>query len=189
MRIEVLSRFQSAKQVREIVAGMRSGVVDVVIGTHRLLGHTKDFKDVGLVIIDEEHRFGVRHKEQIKSLRSSIDVLTLTATPIPRTLNMTLGGLRDMSLITTPPAERLSVRTFVSEWNDVIVREACLREIKRGGQVFFVHNRVEDIGHVEEKLQKLVPEASIRIGHGQMPERELEQVMFDFYQQLSSKAI
>ncbi len=181
VRIEVLSRFQSAKQVRDIIEGMRSGTVDVVIGTHRLLGHTRDFKDVGLVIIDEEHRFGVRHKEQIKSLRSSIDVLTLTATPIPRTLNMTLGGLRDMSLITTPPAGRLAVKTFVSEWNDVIVREACLREIKRGGQVYFVHNRVEDIGHVEEKLQKLVPEASIRIGHGQMPERELEQVMFDFY--------
>ena len=181
VRVEVLSRFQSAKQVREIIAGMQSGVVDVVIGTHRLLGHTKDFKNVGLVIIDEEHRFGVRHKERIKSLRSSIDVLTLTATPIPRTLNMTLGGLRDMSLITTPPAERLAVKTFVSEWNDVIVREACLREIKRGGQVYFIHNRVEDIGHVEEKLQKLVPEASIRIGHGQIPERELEQVMFDFY--------
>jgi transcription-repair coupling factor (superfamily II helicase) len=181
VRVEVLSRFQSAKQVREIVAGMRSGIVDVVIGTHRLLGHTKDFKDVGLVIIDEEHRFGVRHKEQIKSLRSSIDVLTLTATPIPRTLNMTLGGLRDMSLITTPPAGRLAVKTFVSEWNEVIVREACLREIKRGGQVYFIHNRVQDIDNVGEKLRKLVPEASIRIGHGQMPERELEQVMFDFY--------
>jgi len=181
VRIEVLSRFQSAKQVRDIVAGMNSGTVDIVIGTHRLLQHTADFKDVGLVIIDEEHRFGVRHKEIIKSLRSQIDVLTLTATPIPRTLNMTLGGLRNMSLITTPPAERLAVKTFVREWNDVIIREACLREIKRGGQVYFIHNRVADIGRVEEKLGKLVPEASIRIGHGQMPERELEQVMFDFY--------
>ena len=160
---------------------MQSGVVDVVIGTHRLLGHTGDFKDVGLVIIDEEHRFGVRHKEAIKSLRSTIDILTLTATPIPRTLNMTLGGLREMSLMTTPPVGRLAIKTFVSEWNDVIIREACLREIKRGGQVFFIHNRVEDIGRIEERLQKLVPEASIRIGHGQMPERELEQVMFDFY--------
>jgi transcription-repair coupling factor (superfamily II helicase) len=181
VRIEVLSRFQSAKQVREIVAGMKSGTVDVVIGTHRLLGHTKDFKDVGLVIVDEEHRFGVRHKEAIKSLRSTIDILTLTATPIPRTLNMTLGGLREMSLITTPPADRLAIKTFVSEWSDVLVREACLREIKRGGQIYFIHNRVEEIGRIAERLQELVPEASIRIGHGQMPERELEQVMFDFY--------
>jgi transcription-repair coupling factor (superfamily II helicase) len=181
IRVEVLSRFQSAKQVKDIVAGLRSGTVDVVIGTHRLLQHTKDFRDVGLVIVDEEHRFGVRHKEAIKSLRSEVDVLTLTATPIPRTLNMALGGLREMSLITTPPAERLAVKTFVSEWNDVIIREACLREIKRGGQVYFIHNRVEDIGRIAERLEKLVPEASIRMGHGQMPERELEQVMIDFY--------
>ncbi len=181
IRVEVLSRFQSAKQVKDIVAGLRSGTVDVVIGTHRLLQHTKDFHDVGLVIVDEEHRFGVRHKEAIKSLRSEVDILTLTATPIPRTLNMALGGLREMSLITTPPAERLAVRTFVSEWNEVIIREACLREIKRGGQVYFIHNRVEDIGRIAERLEKLVPEASIRIGHGQMPERELEQVMIDFY--------
>ena len=181
VRVEVLSRFQSQKQVREIVAGMESGSVDVVIGTHRLLQHTKSFKDIGLVIIDEEHRFGVRHKEAIRSLRSEIDVLTLTATPIPRTLNMAMGGIRDMSLITTPPAERLSVKTFVSEWNDVVIREACLREIKRGGQVYFVHNRVEDIGRIAERLTKLVPEANLRIGHGQMPERDLEQVMLDFY--------
>jgi transcription-repair coupling factor (superfamily II helicase) len=181
VRVEVLSRFCSAKQARDIVAGLRSGSVDIVIGTHRLLQHTRDFKDVGLVIIDEEHRFGVRHKEAIKSLRAEVDVLTLTATPIPRTLNMALGGLREMSLITTPPAERLAVKTFVSEWNDVVLREACLREIKRGGQVYFIHNRVEDIARIEEHLRKLVPEANIRIGHGQMPERELEQVMLDFY--------
>ena len=181
VRVEVLSRFQSSKQVREIVAGMESGAVDVVIGTHRLLQHTKSFKDIGLVIIDEEHRFGVRHKEAIRSLRSEIDVLTLTATPIPRTLNMAMGGIRDMSLITTPPAERLSVKTFVGEWNDVVIREACLREIKRGGQVYFVHNRVEDIGRIAERLTKLVPEANLKIGHGQMPERDLEQVMLDFY--------
>ena len=180
-RVEVLSRFCSAREAKDIVAGMRDGKVDIVIGTHRLLQHTKDFRDVGLVIVDEEHRFGVRHKEAIKSLRSEIDVLTLTATPIPRTLNMSLGGIREMSLITTPPAERLSVKTFVSEWNDVVIREACLREIKRGGQVYFIHNRVEDIGSIEERLAKLVPEAEIRIGHGQMPERELEQVMLDFY--------
>ena len=181
VRVEVLSRFQTPKAVKEIVSGMRSGNVDVVIGTHRMLQHTKDLKDIGLVIIDEEHRFGVRHKEAIKSLRSNIDILTLTATPIPRTLNLALGGLREMSLITTPPAERLAVKTFVSEWNDVIIREACLREIKRGGQVYFIHNRVEDIVRVREQLATLVPEANIRVGHGQMPERELEQVMFDFY--------
>ncbi len=181
VRIEVLSRFQTASEVKDIVKGLKSGNVDVVIGTHRLLAHTKDFNDVGLVIIDEEHRFGVRHKEAIKSLRSEIDILTMTATPIPRTLNMALGGIREMSLITTPPEERLAVKTFVSEWNDVIIREACLREIKRGGQVFFIHNRVDDIGRIEQQLQKLVPEATIRIGHGQMHERELEQVMLDFY--------
>ncbi len=181
VRVEVLSRFQSAKEMKDIVKGLQSGNVDVVIGTHRLLGHTKDFHDVGLVIVDEEHRFGVRHKESIKSLRSEIDVLTLTATPIPRTLNMAFGGIREMSLITTPPADRLAVKTFVLEWNDVVIREACLREIKRGGQVFFIHNRVEDIGRIEMELQKLVPEANIRIGHGQMRERDLEQVMLDFY--------
>ena len=181
VRVEVLSRFRSAKETREVVEGLRSGNIDVVIGTHRLLQHTKDFKDVGLIIIDEEHRFGVRHKEAIKSLRSEVDVLTLTATPIPRTLNMALGGLREMSLITTPPAGRLSVKTFISEWNDVVIREACLREIKRGGQVYFVHNRVEDIKSVAERLKKLVPEADIRIAHGQMRERDLEQVMLDFY--------
>ncbi|MCJ7590354.1 MAG: transcription-repair coupling factor [Woeseiaceae bacterium] len=181
IRVEVLSRFQTAKEVKEIAKGLRSGSVDVVIGTHRLLGHTKDFHDIGLIIVDEEHRFGVRHKEAIKSLRSDIDVLTLTATPIPRTLNMAFGGIREMSLITTPPADRLAVKTFVSEWNDVVIREACLREIKRGGQVYFIHNRVEDIGRIEQQLQKLVPEAKIRIGHGQMRERDLEQVMLDFY--------
>jgi transcription-repair coupling factor (superfamily II helicase) len=181
VHVEVLSRFQSAKAVKEIIAGLKSGRVDVVIGTHRLLQHTRDLKDVGLIIIDEEHRFGVRHKEAIKALRSEVDVLTLTATPIPRTLNMALGGIRDMSLITTPPAERLSIKTFVTEWNDVLIREACLREIKRGGQVYFIHNKVEDIGRFRERLEALVPEGKIRVGHGQMPERELEQVMLDFY--------
>ena len=181
VRVEILSRFRSRKDAQNVVEGLRSGDVDVVIGTHRLLQHTKDFRDIGLVIVDEEHRFGVRHKEAIKSLRSAVDVLTLTATPIPRTLNMALGGLREMSLITTPPAHRLSVRTFVSEWNDAVIREAILREIKRGGQVYFIHNRVEDIESVGERIRKLVPEADMRIGHGQMPERELEQVMLDFY--------
>jgi len=181
VRVEVLSRFRSKREADDVVAGMRAGKVDVVIGTHRLLQHTRDFKDVGLVIIDEEHRFGVRHKEAIKTLRAEVDVLTLTATPIPRTLNLALGGLREMSLITTPPADRLAVKTFVTEWNDVVIREACLREIKRGGQVYFIHNRVQDIESIQERLRKLVPEANIRIGHGQMPERDLEQVMLDFY--------
>ena len=181
VKIEVLSRFASRKQIEQTVDGMRSGAVDVVIGTHKLLQHVRDFKDVGLLIIDEEHRFGVRHKDAIKSLKSQIDVLTLTATPIPRTLNMALGGIRDMSLIATPPSERLSVKTFVSEWNDVIIREACLREIKRGGQVYFIHNRVEDIDRIRQRLEELVPEADIRIGHGQMSEKSLEQVMNDFY--------
>jgi transcription-repair coupling factor (superfamily II helicase) len=181
VRIEVLSRFQSPKAVKAIVDGLRTGGVDVVIGTHRLLHHIRDLKDVGLVIVDEEHRFGVRHKESIKALRSRVDMLTLTATPIPRTLNMALGGLRDMSLITTPPEERLAVKTFVTEWNDVLIREACLREIKRGGQVYFIHNRVEDIERVGERVRSLVPEAALKIGHGQMPERDLEQVMLDFY--------
>jgi transcription-repair coupling factor (superfamily II helicase) len=181
VRVEILSRFRSRKDAHGVVEGLRSGDVDVVIGTHRLLQHTRDFRDIGLVIVDEEHRFGVRHKEAIKSLRSEVDVLTLTATPIPRTLNMALGGLREMSLITTPPAHRLSVRTFVSEWNDVVIREAILREIKRGGQVYFIHNRVEDIERIGERIRALVPEATLRIGHGQMAERELEQVMLDFY--------
>ena len=181
VRVDVISRFRSGKEVDSIVNGLKSGSVDVVIGTHRLLQHIKELKDIGLVIVDEEHRFGVRHKEAIKSLKSEVDVLTLTATPIPRTLNMALGRIREMSLITTPPAERLAVKTFVSQWNDVMIREACLREIKRGGQVYFVHNRVQDIDEVARRIEKLVPEANIQIGHGQMPERELEQVMLDFY--------
>jgi len=181
VRVEVLSRFRTASEAKDVVAGLRDGTVDIVIGTHRLLQHTQDFKDVGLVIVDEEHRFGVRHKESIKTLRSEIDILTLTATPIPRTLNMTLGGLREISLIATPPAERLSVKTFVSEWNDVVIREACLREIKRGGQVYFIYNKVADIQRMAERLRSLVPEAKVRVGHGQMAERDLEQVMLDFY--------
>ena len=144
VQVETLSRFRSKKDVDTVVGGLRSGKVDVVIGTHRLLQHIKELKDVGLVIVDEEHRFGVRHKEAIKALKSEIDVLTLTATPIPRTLNMALGGLREMSLITTPPSERLAVKTFVAQWNDAMIREACLREIKRGGQVYVIHNRVQD---------------------------------------------
>jgi transcription-repair coupling factor (superfamily II helicase) len=139
------------------------------------------FKDLGLVIVDEEHRFGVRDKERLKALRAEVDVLTLTATPIPRTLNMALGGLRDLSLITTPPAARLSIKTFTSEWSDPTIREACLRELRRGGQVYFVHNSVDTIEKMGQQVAELVPEARIAIGHGQMRERDLEQVMLDFY--------
>ncbi|NDF85787.1 MAG: transcription-repair coupling factor, partial [Gammaproteobacteria bacterium] len=149
--------------------------------THRLLHANARFKDLGLIIVDEEHRFGVRDKERLKTLRAEVHVLTLTATPIPRTLNMALGGLRELSLIATPPAERLAIKTFVSEWSDAAVREAILRELRRGGQIYFVHNEVRDIEKVAADLATLVPEANIRVGHGQMRERELEQLMVDFY--------
>jgi len=181
VRVEALSRFRSGKETENVLAGLKSGNVDVVIGTHKLLQHTVEFSKLGLVIIDEEHRFGVRDKERLKALRAEVDVLTLTATPIPRTMNMALGGLRDLSMITTPPTERLAVKTFVTEWKDGLMREACLREIRRGGQVYFLHNEVRDIEQVAAKLGELVPEARIRVAHGQMRERDLEQVMLDFY--------
>jgi transcription-repair coupling factor (superfamily II helicase) len=164
-----------------VLADLAAGKVDVVIGTHRLLQSDVRFKRLGLVIVDEEHRFGVKHKEQLKKLRAEVDVLTMTATPIPRTLNMTLGGLRDLSIIATPPAERLAVKTFVGEWHDRQIRDAVLRELRRGGQVYFVHNRVENIEAIAEQLAKLLPEASIRVAHGQMSEHALEEVMLDFY--------
>ena len=160
---------------------MAEGQVDIVIGTHKLLGAEVRFKNLGLVIVDEEHRFGVRHKERLKQLRAEVDLLTLTATPIPRTLNMSLAGLRDLSIIATPPVERMAVQTFSNEWNDVLIQEACLREIKRGGQVFFVHNEIQDIQKIADRLGALVPGARVLVAHGQMPERELEQVMLDFY--------
>jgi transcription-repair coupling factor (superfamily II helicase) len=181
VKVELLSRFRGDAQAKAVLAGLADGKVDVVIGTHRLLQPGVRFKELGLLIIDEEHRFGVRDKERLKALRAEVDVLTLTATPIPRTLNMALGGLRDLSLITTPPAARLSIKTFVSEWNGPVIREACLRELRRGGQVYFVHNAVETIEATAQKLAELVPEARIAIGHGQMRERDLEQVMLDFY--------
>jgi transcription-repair coupling factor (superfamily II helicase) len=181
VKVELLSRFRGDAQAKGVLAGLADGKVDIVIGTHRLLQPGVRFKDLGLLVIDEEHRFGVRDKERLKALRAEVDVLTLTATPIPRTLNMALGGLRDLSLITTPPAARLSIKTFVSEWNAPAVREACLRELRRGGQVYFVHNAVETIEGMAQQLAGLVPEARIAIGHGQMRERDLEQVMLDFY--------
>ncbi|MDE2273611.1 MAG: transcription-repair coupling factor, partial [Gammaproteobacteria bacterium] len=181
VRIETLSRFRTGKQQNAVVKDLADGKVDIVIGTHALLRDELKFKDLGLVIVDEEHRFGVRHKEKLKQLRAEVDLLTLTATPIPRTLNMSLAGLRDLSIIATPPEERLAVKTFVSEWQDALVQEACLREIKRGGQVYFVHNSVDTIERAAARLAKLVPDAEVRIAHGQMHERELEQVMLDFY--------
>jgi len=181
VEVELLSRFRSSKQSRAALDGLRTGKVDIVIGTHKLLSADVRFKRLGLVIIDEEHRFGVKHKDKLKRLRAEVDVLTMTATPIPRTLNMTLGGLRDLSIIATPPAERLSVKTFVGEWSDRAIREAVLREIRRGGQVYFVHNRVENIEATAQKLTALLPEIELRVAHGQMPERTLEAVMLDFY--------
>jgi transcription-repair coupling factor (superfamily II helicase) len=179
--IESLSRFRSPQEHRQVLERLAAGQVDVVIGTHRLLQKDVRFRDLGLVIVDEEHRFGVRHKEQLKSLRAEVDILTLTATPIPRTLNMALGSLRELSLITTPPESRLAIKTFISAWSAQLIREACLRELKRGGQIYFVHNRVQDIAAVAEKVAKIVPEARTEVAHGQMHERDLERVMLDFY--------
>ena len=183
IRVETLSRFLTNKEAKRVIDGLASGEVDCVIGTHRLLQDDIRFKDLGLVVIDEEHRFGVRHKEKLKALRASVDILTLTATPIPRTLNLTLAGLREMSIITTPPEGRLPIRTSVAEWDRGLVYEACLRELRRGGQIYYLHNEVDNIARVAQDLQKLVPEAQVRFAHGQMRERELEQVMLDFYHQ------
>ncbi len=179
--IDVLSRFRTAKEAREVIDKIKAGRVDIVIGTHRLLQSDVSFNDLGLVIIDEEHRFGVKHKEALKNLRAEIDVLTLTATPIPRTLNMALGELRELSLITTPPETRLSIKTFVTQWQAPLIREAVQREMKRGGQIYFVHNRVQDIEKQAARLQDIVPEAKLQVAHGQMRETELEQIMLDFY--------
>ena len=181
VNIEILSRFRTPKESQKVLEGMNDGRIDIVIGTHRLLQRNVSFKNLGLVIVDEEHRFGVSHKERLKALRTEVDVLTLTATPIPRTLNLALGGLRELSLITTPPETRLSIKTFVTTWNERIIREACLRELKRGGQVYFVHNRIEDIEKIGQQVAGLVPEGKIEIAHGRMRERELERVMDDFY--------
>jgi transcription-repair coupling factor (superfamily II helicase) len=183
VRVEVISRFKSKKETDEALAKLRDGRIDVMIGTHRLLQPDVKFKDLGLVIVDEEHRFGVRHKEALKKLRAEVDLLTLTATPIPRTLNMAMSGLRDLSIIATPPEHRLAVKTFVTPYDTATVREAFQRELGRGGQVYFLHNAVESIEKTARELGELIPDARIRIAHGQMPERELEQVMLDFYRQ------
>jgi transcription-repair coupling factor (superfamily II helicase) len=181
INIELLSRFRSAKETETVLSSLKSGKTDIVIGTHKLFQSNMSFKNLGLLIIDEEHRFGVKQKEHIKALRNHIDILSMTATPIPRTLNMAMAGIRDISLMTTPPAKRLAIKTFWQEKRDSIIREAILREILRGGQVFFLHNNVETIDRVCQDVQVLVPEAKVHRAHGQMRERELERVMSDFY--------
>jgi len=183
VRIAELSRFRSAKEQTQALKDMKDGKLDIVIGTHKLIQKDVKFHNLGLVIIDEEHRFGVQQKERLKALRAEVDVLTLTATPIPRTLAMSLEGLRDFSIIATAPQRRLSIKTFVAQTSNGIIREAVLRELKRGGQVYFLHNEVDTIANMAEKLETLLPEARIRVAHGQMGERDLEQVMRDFYQQ------
>jgi len=181
--IEVLSRFKTAKQQNEVIAKVESGQIDILIGTHKLLQNSIKYKDLGLLVVDEEHRFGVKQKEKIKQLRSNVDILTLTATPIPRTLNMAMGGMRDLSIIATPPAKRLAVKTFVRQRDDALIREAILRETLRGGQVYFLHNHVDTIEKTAADIQALIPEARVVTAHGQMRERELERIMSDFYHQ------
>lgn len=181
IRIECLSRFKTKKEQDATLKQLAEGKLDIVVGTHKLIQPDIKFHNLGLVIIDEEHRFGVRHKEQMKKLRAEVDVLTLTATPIPRTLNMAMSGLRDLSIIATPPAKRLSVKTFVTEWQKGVIRDACLRELQRGGQIYFLHNEVKTIEKITRELQEIVPEAKIQFAHGQMREKELESVMLDFY--------
>ncbi len=183
IRVETLSRFVGKKQQAQVVEDVAQGKVDILIGTHKILQKDVAFKDLGLVIIDEEQRFGVAQKEYFKKLRSEVDFLTLTATPIPRTLNLAMSGLRDISIIATPPPNRHAIQTFVSEWDSGLIEEAMLREIKRGGQVYFLHNKIETMEKMARELEALIPLARIRIAHGQMPERELEQIMLDFYHQ------
>ncbi len=183
VKVEVLSRFRSKKQLDTVKSAITDGTADIIIGTHKLLQQDIQPKRLGLFVLDEEHRFGVTQKEQLKKYRTHIDVLTLTATPIPRTLNMSISGIRDLSIIATAPARRLAIKTFVLQWDAEKVREGMLREIKRGGQVYYLHNKVEDIDRVARELESLMPEARIAIAHGQMRERELEQVMLDFYHQ------
>ncbi len=183
LKVQVLSRFKNPKEQRQILADLAAGKIDIIIGTHRLLQKDVHFKDLGLLIVDEEQRFGVSHKEKLKHLRQQIDVLTLTATPIPRTLQMSMTGLREMSIINTPPADRMAIRTYLCRPDDRIIQEAILRELNRGGQVFFVHNRVQNLASYAAYLQRLVPAARIAMAHGQMPEKALEDVMWRFWRQ------
>jgi transcription-repair coupling factor (superfamily II helicase) len=181
IQIASLTRFTSKKLLGETLQQVANGKVDILIGTHKLLSDTIQYDDLGLVIIDEEHRFGVRHKEKLKALRAQVDLLTMTATPIPRTLNMSLSGMRDLSIIATPPIQRHAIKTFVSQWNDETIMEGCQRELKRGGQIYFLHNEVKSIEKVASELQELIPDARVGIVHGQMKEKELEHAMLDFY--------
>ncbi|MGB4811256.1 MAG: transcription-repair coupling factor [Methylophilaceae bacterium] len=183
IKIAEISRFRTAKEQVEALRGLAAGEIDIIIGTHRLIQKDVKFKNLGLVILDEEHRFGVRQKEQLKALRAEVDVLTLTATPIPRTLSMAMEGLREFSVIATPPQKRLSIKTFHTEYSEGIIREAATREFKRGGQVYFLHNEVDTIHSMREKLERMLPDAKIAVAHGQLRERELESVMRDFYHQ------
>jgi transcription-repair coupling factor (superfamily II helicase) len=183
IRIEIVSRFRTAKETETVLQRTREGQVDILIGTHRLLQRDVRFRNLGLVMVDEEQRFGVRQKERLKKMRAEVDMLTLTATPIPRTLNMAMSGIRDLSIIATPPARRMAVKTLVTQWDTALLREALQREIQRGGQVYFLHNEVKNIERMAREVEELVPDARVRIAHGQMPERELEQVMLDFHRQ------
>jgi len=183
VRVELLSRFRTGSEMSAVLDRLRQGTVDIVIGTHRLIQRDVRFKQLGLVIIDEEQRFGVQQKERLKQLRAEVDLLTLTATPIPRTLNMAMSGIRDLSIIATPPARRMAVKTLITEWDRATLREALLRELQRGGQVFFLHNEVRSIERIAREVQELAPQARLAVAHGQMPERQLERVMLDFYRQ------
>jgi transcription-repair coupling factor (superfamily II helicase) len=180
IKIEMLSRFRTAKEKRAVLDGLREGKVDIVIGTHGLVAESVQFKNLGLLIIDEEQRFGLKAKERLKKLRTEVDVLTLTATPIPRTLYMGLSGIRDISKIETPPAERLPIISYVGQWDDVVVQQAIRRELDRSGQIFFVHNRINSIDLVAQKLRRLIPDAVMAVAHGQMDERELARIMTRF---------
>ena len=180
MRVDLLSRFRSSSEQKKTIEDLRKGLVDIVIGTHRVLSSDVVFKDLGLLIVDEEQRFGVGHKEKIKKMKEQVDVLTLTATPIPRTLHMSLIGIRDMSVLEEAPNDRLPIQTYVMEYNEEMVREAIVRELSRNGQVYYVYNRVNNIADVAAQIQSLVPEADVAFAHGQMQERELEKIMYDF---------
>ena len=183
VQIESISRFETAGEQKKILKKLAAGDIDIIIGTHKLLGKDVKYKNLGLVVIDEEHRFGVRHKEHMKALRAEVDIVTLTATPIPRTLNMGLAGMRDLSIIATPPQHRHAIKTFVGEWSDIQIREACERELSRGGQVYFLHNEVQTIERIVEDLERIIPSAKVNYAHGQMRESDLEKVMGDFYHQ------
>src|SRR5207247_11021182 len=180
VRIEMVSRFRTKAEQKEVLADLAAGKVDIIVGTHRLLSNDVAFRDLGLLVVDEEQRFGVSHKEKIKHLRKKVDVLTMTATPIPRTLNMSLVGIRDMSIIETPPKDRLSIQTNVVKFDQQVIGRAIRNELERGGQIYFVHNRVESIFSIGDLIQRLVPEARVVVGHGQMEEDSLERAMLDF---------